>query len=62
MKYTRDEMYAFVWRADTFKKIHIAEEWLKAHFEDIGDVDLWDDLMVQLAWQANDLGKREYIL
>ena len=45
-KYTRDELFAFIWRADTPEKIAVAEKWITAHVEDNG---LWEDLMVALS-------------
>ena len=50
-QYSRNELYAFVWRADTPEKISIAEKWLTKHVE---DNDLWDDLMVALSIQSRN--------
>ena len=58
-RYSEKELYGFVWRADTKEKISIAEKWLKDHFESIGDVDLWDDLMVALSQQSRQLSAIE---
>lgn len=55
-KYTRNELWQFVWRADTHEKIAIAADWLKTHVE---DNDLWDDLMVQLSQQSRELYANE---
>ena len=46
--YSEKELWAFVYRADTVSKIRVAEEWLK---KNVKDNDLFDDLMVALAWQ-----------
>jgi hypothetical protein len=50
-KYSRNELYAFVWRADTPEKISIAEKWLKDHVE---DNELWEDLMLALSQQCRN--------
>lgn len=50
-KYTRDELYKFVWRADSPAKIAVAEKWLTAHVE---DNDLWEDLMLALSIQSRN--------
>lgn len=51
MKYTEKELFAFVYRADTPSKIAQAEKWLKAH---ITDNDLFDALMMTLAYQSRE--------
>lgn len=51
-QYTRNQLYAFVWRANTKEKINIAEQWLKEH---IDDVELFDDLMMTLSMQYREL-------
>lgn len=56
MKYTEKQLYAFVWRADTHKKIAEAEEWLKKH---LTDNDLFDDLMIVLSQQNRELSAAE---
>lgn len=50
-KYTRNELFAFVWRADTPAKVRIAEEWLTKHVE---DNDLWEDLMTALSIESRN--------
>lgn len=50
-QYTRDELYKFVWRADTPQKIKIAEDWITKHVE---DNDLWNDLMLTLSIQSRN--------
>lgn len=55
-KYTRDELYAFVWRADTPEKISMAEKWLTKNVE---DTDLWEDLMLQLSVQSRNFYRAE---
>ena len=51
-RYTEKELYEFVWRADTPKKVAIAEEWLKAH---VNDNELFDDLMIALSTQYRQM-------
>lgn len=51
-QYTENQLWAFVWRADTKEKIAIAEKWLKDH---VKDNDLFDDLMVALSMQYREL-------
>lgn len=53
---TEKKLWEFVWRADTWKKISIAEAWLK---KNVTDNDLFDDLMVQLSIQARNINRRE---
>ena len=50
-KYTRDELYKFVWRANTPQKVKIAEEWLRKNVE---DNDLWEDLMLALSIESRN--------
>ena len=50
-KYTRDELYAFVWRANTPQKIAIAKEWITKNVEDNG---LWEDLMLALSVESRN--------
>ena len=56
MKYTRNDLWAFVWRADTHAKINIAAEWLK---KNVDNNELFDDLMRALADQNRELSHRE---
>ena len=51
-QYTREQLYKFVWRADTSEKIAIAEKWLKLH---VTDIELFDDLMITLSMQYREL-------
>lgn len=51
-KYTRDELFNFIWRADTWDKIETARIWITKHVE---DNDLWNDLMMGLADQSREL-------
>ena len=51
-QYTRNQLYACVWRANTKEKINIAEQWLKEH---VDDVELFDDLMMTLSMQYREL-------
>lgn len=51
--YTEQELYKFVWRADTFAKIALAEDYLKKC--EYIDNDLFDDLMRALSWQYTEL-------
>lgn len=45
----RDDLWAFVWRADTPEKIAIAEKWLTEH---VKDNNLWENLMSALSDQS----------
>lgn len=56
MKYTEQELWQFVWRADTKEKITKAAEWLKLH---ITDNDLFDDLMIALSQQNRAINATE---
>lgn len=49
--YTREDLWRFVWRADTPEKISTAEKWITKHVE---DNDLWDDLMSALSIQSRN--------
>lgn len=51
-KYTRDQLYDFVWRADTHEKIEIAKSWIT---KNVDDNELWNDLMVELSTMSRDL-------
>ena len=42
------DLYAFIWRADSFEKIVIATNWIKAH---VKNGDLLNDLMCALSEQ-----------
>ena len=53
MKYSEKELWAFVHRADDKKKIAVAERWLRKHFE--GNNDLFDDLMMYLAFTNREM-------
>lgn len=50
-EYTRNELLAFVWRANTPEKIRIAEKWLTANVEDNA---LWEDLMLALSIESRN--------
>ena len=47
MKYTNKDLFEFVYRADTVKKICIAEKWLTEHRE-LTSKDTFDELMMIL--------------
>ena len=51
MKISRDDLYKFVWRANTPSKIKIAEEWITKH---VDDNELWEDLMLTLSQQSRN--------
>lgn len=53
-KYTEDQLWRFVWRADTDEKIKIAEQWLDEHVYPV-DVGLWDDLRIALSRQYRSM-------
>lgn len=56
--YSRDELYSFVWRADTHEKIAVADKWLRSNFDKVyfgNESDLFDDLMMTLAYQSREL-------
>ena len=44
MKYTDKDLFEFVYRADTVKKICIAEKWLTEH-RDLTSKDTFDELI-----------------
>ena len=50
--YTREELWAFVYRVDTIKKVHIAEDWLTRN---VDDNDLWNDLMTCLSQISREI-------
>lgn len=52
-KRTEKELYDFVYRADTHEKIAVAEKWLRA--QEWRNIDLFDDLMMALAYQSREL-------
>lgn len=56
MKYSEKELYAFIYRADSPKKIRIAEEWIKKRVE---NNDLWEDLMVALSLQSRNYNRKQ---
>ena len=47
MKYTDKDLFEFVYRADTVRKICIAEKWLTEHRE-LTSKDTFDELMMIL--------------
>ena len=47
MRYTTKDLYEFVYRADTVKKICIAEKWLTEH-RDLTSKDIFDELIMIL--------------
>lgn len=51
-EYNEDELWNFVYRANTPEKIEVAERWLMKH---VDDERLLQNLLQQLAWQFNDL-------
>ncbi len=57
-KYTRNELWQFVWRADTPEKIELASEWLAKNWRRIGygkeDYEFFDDLQVTLGRQCDE--------
>lgn len=53
---TEKSLWEFVWRADTWEKISVAEKWLK---KNVKNNDLFDDLMVQLSIQARNINRAE---
>ena len=55
MAYTENDLWSFVYRADTHEKITIAERWLRDHFKQINNIELWDNLMVYLAMSYQEL-------
>lgn len=55
MKRTEKELWAFVHRANTKEKILAAEHWMRKHFD--GDNDLFDDLMMYLAFTNREMDK-----
>lgn len=59
-RYTESELYAFVSRADTHEKVEIAKAFIAKL--DYIDNDLFDGLMISLAWISRDLyyQDREY--
>lgn len=52
MKYTENQLYDFVYRADTPQKVATAERWLK---ENVTDNNLFDDLMIALSMQSREI-------
>ena len=55
MRWTENDLWSFVYRADTQEKIAIAERWLRDHFKRINNTQLWEDLMTYLAMSSQDL-------
>lgn len=55
MRWTENDLWSFVYRADTHEKISIAERWLRDHFKRINNTQLWEDLMTYLAMSSQDL-------
>lgn len=63
-KYTKNQLWQFVHRADTKQKCFIAEEWLRNHadmIKAVGGVDLWDDLMESIAFRCREICRQERI-
>ncbi len=54
MAYTENDLWSFVYRADTHEKITIAERWLRDHFSII-NLELWENLMTYLAMSSQEL-------
>ena len=52
MKYTENELYHFVWRADSYEMIAIAESWIKRN---VKDNDLFNDLMTELSTKRRQM-------
>lgn len=63
-KYTANQLWQFVWRADTMEKCFIAEKWLRAHGEmvnEIGGIELWEDLMECISQTCGQICMQERI-
>ena len=58
MAYTENDLWNFVYRADTHEKIYIAERWLRDHFKKIQH-ELWENLMSYLAMSSLELNRIE---
>lgn len=58
MKYTDKDLFEFVYRADTAKKICIAEKWLTEH-SDLTSKDTFDELIMILNRTAKRIFKAQ---
>ena len=59
MAYTENDLWSFVYRAETHEKITIAERWLRDHFKQINNLELWENLMTYLAMTSLELNRIE---
>lgn len=57
--YTEKDLWDFIYRADTKKKVNIAIAWLNEHFDQFDNIALWDDLMTALSMQYRMLNAQE---
>ena len=60
MKYTDKDLFEFVYRADTVKKVCIAEKWLTEH-SDLTSKDIFDELIMILNQTAKRIFKAQMI-
>ena len=60
MKYTDKDLFEFVYRADTTKKICIAEKWLTEH-RDLTSKDTFDELISILNRTASRLFRAKMV-
>ena len=58
MKYTQKDLFEFVYRADTVKKICIAEKWLTEH-SDLTNKDTFNELIMILNRTAKRIFKAQ---
>lgn len=59
-KYTDKDLFEFVYRADTVKKICIAEKWLTEHRE-LTSKDTFDELMMILNRTASRIFRAQMV-
>ena len=60
MKYTDKDLFEFVYRADTVRKICEAEEWLTSH-RDLMSKDTFDELIMILNRTASRLFRAKMV-
>ena len=60
MKYTDKDLFEFVYRADTVKKICIAEKWLTEHRE-LTNKDTFDELIMILNRTASRIYRAQMV-
>ena len=60
MKYTEKDLFEFVYRADTVKKICIAEKWLTEH-RDLTSKDTFDELIMILNRTAGRIFRAQMV-